>query len=68
MNPELLASHSARFERTSTGTWLSLHVDDLGDFGFPVEQVPRLNMLQWLHAGKELIPDFELVTIGDDIE
>jgi membrane carboxypeptidase/penicillin-binding protein len=64
MNQNYLVSTRARFERKSTGTWLSLKLEDLVD----KDKVAPLDMNDWFYLGGKILPGFELVTIGDDIE
>lgn len=61
-------SSKARFERKSTNSWITICLDDLDEFNFPTEMVTKLDINGWFYVGQQLLPDFELVTIGDDIE
>ena len=54
---------SARFERSSTGSWLTLKAR-LSINGQPF----KLTMSQWEAAYEKQLPDLELAVVGDNIQ
>ena len=54
---------SARFERPSTGSWLTLKAR-LSINGQPF----KLTMSQWEAAYEKQLPDWELAVVGDNIQ
>ena len=54
---------SARFERVSTGSWITLKAR-LSINGQPF----KLTVSQWEIVYQKQLPDWELVVVGDDIK
>lgn len=61
---------NARFERASTGSWLTVTTADLAVLieDYPDdEDCKQLDGNTWHAIGLELFPGFELVTWGNDV-
>lgn len=68
MKDKQLLGSNARFERASTGSWLTVTVSDLRKIEPEIpEDFHEMDGNMWHAIGLELFPGFDLVTWGNNV-